>query len=107
MHGKFGLLSQEKASSHNKGNPALVFLSFFFLSAVFSSFHNKGCDAYSFTTDGYGIFNVCINLGACRTHEEGSGTNKSAQKWTRRDRREKQICITLPSQGIEPRGHRI
>ena len=30
--------------------------------------HTTGCGASSFTTDGYGIFNV-RNLGACRTHE--------------------------------------
>ena len=29
---------------------------------VFSCFdHTTGCEAYSFTTDGYGIFNVCIH----------------------------------------------
>ena len=65
---------------------------------VFLSFHttNCECEAYSFTTDGYGIFNVCTNLGACPTHEGGSGTNKSAQELTRRDRKP-------PHQGIEPR----
>ena len=41
-----------------------------------------------FTTDGYGIFNnMRTNLGVCRTHEGGSGTNKSAQELTRRDRK--------------------
>ena len=34
----------------------------------------------SFTTDGYGIFNVRTSLGACHTHEGGSGTNKSEQE---------------------------
>ena len=34
---------------------------------------------YYFTTDGYGIFNVHTHLCACRTHEGGSATNKSAQ----------------------------
>ena len=34
-----------------------------------------------------GIFNVRTNLGACRTHEGESGTNKSAQELTRRDRK--------------------
>ena len=40
--------------------------------------HTTGCEAYSFTTDGYGIFNVRTNLGACRTRtlERGSGTCK-------------------------------
>ena len=48
------------------------------LCAVFSCFHTTDCEA-SFTTDGYGIFNVHTNLGTCRTHKGGSGTNKSAQ----------------------------
>ena len=30
--------------------------------AVFSCDHTTGCEAYSFTTDGYGIFNVHTNL---------------------------------------------
>ena len=48
---------------------------------------------YSFRTDGYGIFNVRTNLGACRTHEGGSGTNKSAQELTRRDK----ISLSYPA----------
>ena len=28
-------------------------------------FHTTGSEAYSFTTDGYGIFNVRRNVGAC------------------------------------------
>ena len=52
---------------------------FFPLCAAFSYFHATGCDAYYFTTDGYGIFNVRTNVGACRTHEGGSGINRSAQ----------------------------
>ena len=41
------------------------------------------------TTDGYGIFNMCTNLGACLycTHEVGSGANKSAQELSRRKRK--------------------
>ena len=54
---------------------------------VFLCDHATGCEAYSFTTDGYGIFNAPTNLGACRTHEGGSGTNRSAQALTRRDRK--------------------
>ena len=57
-----------------------------------SAFRDNGCsEAYSLTfkTDGYGIFNVRINLSACRTHEGGggSGTNQSPQELTRRDRK--------------------
>ena len=59
-------------------------------------------DAYYFMTDRHGIFNVrafgCI---ACRTHKGGSGTNKSAQELTQRDR--KKPPLTLPHQGIEHR----
>ena len=53
--------------------------------AVFLDDYTTGCEAYSFTTDGYGIFNVRKNVGACRTHEGGSGTKKSAQELTRSD----------------------
>ena len=38
-------------------------------------------------TDGYRIFNVHTNLGACGTHEGGSGTNQSAQELYPRDRK--------------------
>ena len=59
--------------------------------------HTPGCEAYCFTTDGQGIFNVLANLGACRTREWGGGVgggrgevraNKSAQELlTRMDRK--------------------
>ena len=65
---------------------------------MFSCFNTTGCEAYSFTTDGYGIFSVLTNLRACRTHEGegggsggeggrggGSDTNKSAQELIQRD----------------------
>ena len=58
--GKFRLLSPEKASSHSTVLPRWVFS--FFLCAVFSYFHTTGCEARSFTTDGYGIFNACLNF---------------------------------------------
>ena len=60
MHGEFGLLFLGKANSHDT---AFLF-SFLFcfvivsLCAVFSCFHIVGCDAYTFTTDGYGIFYI-------------------------------------------------
>ena len=56
-----------------------------FLCAVFSCFDTTGCEAYSFTTAGYGIFNVRTHLGACHAHSGGSGTNRSAQELTRMD----------------------
>ena len=83
--GNSGCFSQGKASSHSTALYTQLFflLFFFFLCAVFSCFHSTGCEAYSFTTDGYGIFNVRKNLGACRTHGGGSeGTSKSAQQLT-------------------------
>ena len=78
MHVKVGLLSLEKASSHSTVLPSLLFFPLVYSVFVF---HTTGCEAYSFMTDGYGIFNVHTNWDACRTHEGGSGTNKSAQTW--------------------------
>ena len=49
------------------------------------------------TTDGFGIFSVHTNLDRFHTHEEGSGTNKSAQELTWKDRK-----TVLPYQAIEP-----
>ena len=68
MHGKFGLLSLPKESGHSTALPNFLLV---FLGVVFSLSHTTGCEAYSFTADGYGIFNVRTNLGPCRTHEEG------------------------------------
>ena len=69
-------------------------------------------EAYSFTTDGYGIFNVRTNLGACRTHERvgvgggggrggrgGSSTNKFAQKLSRRDK--KKMFLAMSGKGMK------
>ena len=56
------------------------------------------CEAYSFATDGYRIFNVHTHVGACLTHERGGQTRTSLHKeLTRRDRGEKgeQICKRL------------
>ena len=54
--------------------------SLFFLSpvlcAVFSCLHTTGREAYSFTTNRYGIFDVRTHLGACRLHERGSWRHK-------------------------------
>ena len=96
MHGKFELVFPGKASTHSVALPS------FFppLCAVFSCFHTTGCEANPFTTDGYGIFNAHPNLGACRTHEVGSGTNKSAQELTRRDR--KTDFHSDPARGSNP-----
>ena len=69
---------------------------FFSMCALFLWFHAISCEAYSFTTVGYVIFNVRTNLGAYCTHEEGSGTNMSAQGIEK-------LSLTLPHEGLEPR----
>ena len=67
-------------------------------------FHIAGCEAYYFTTVGYGIFNVRTNVDARRTHEGGSGTNRSAHGLTRRDRKTKKtLPLTLLRQGLRIR----
>ena len=66
LHGKFRLLSLEKPSSHNMPLP-----SFLFSFSWMQCFHTTGCEAYSFTIDKYGTFNMCTNVGACRTHKGG------------------------------------
>ena len=83
-------------------NPAFSFLCAVFSLVVFP-YHRLW--SYSFTTDGHGIFNVRTNLDTCRTHEGGSGTTKSAQELTRRDR--KTVPYPIPLQGIEPRFFRL
>ena len=82
MHGKFWLLSPGKASSHSTA----LHNFFCFVCAGFSRFHTTGCEAYSFTTDGFGIFNVRSNWVRAVHTKGGSGTNKSAEDLTRRDR---------------------
>ena len=70
--------------------------------AVVSRFHTAGFEAYSFTTDGYGICNVRTNVGAGRTREGGchAGRNKSAQELTRIDR--KTVAHHAPARGSNP-----
>ena len=98
MHGEFGPFSPGKASSHSARNPPCFFL----LCAVFSWFHTTGCEAYSFTTDGYGIFNVRTNVRACRRHEGGSGTNRYII-CTRVDSEGQQNCPSpCPTRGSNP-----
>ena len=89
MHGKFGLLSAGKASSHtsDSSDTKLLLLFLFFMCAVFSCFHTTGCEAYSFTTDGYGIFNVRTNVGTYRTHE--GGCLLKASSWEEKEKEKK------------------
>ena len=82
--GNLGCFSQGKLAAIARCYAAL---GFFPLWAMFLCLHTTGSEAYSFTTDRYGIFNVRTNLGACCSHEGGSGTNKSAQELTQRDRK--------------------
>ena len=61
---------------------------------------------WSVATAGYGIFNLRTNVGACCTQEGRSGTNKSAQDLTRRDRKIK--CPSpWPTRGVKPRVIRL
>ena len=55
--------------------------------AVFLCEHASGCEAYSFTTDGYGIFNARTNLPACRTR-------------VGRCYEHKQLCTKIDSEGL-------
>ena len=66
-----------------------------FLFTVFSCLHTTGCESYSFTTDGYGIFNM-------RTHEGGSGTNESGKELTRKDRKNSLSVSPFPARGSNP-----
>ena len=90
--GNSGCFSLGRANSHSMALPR-----FSPLCAVFSCFHTTVCEAYSFTVNGCRIFNVRTNLGACRTHEWRSGTNKSAQMLTRK--RQKNRSSPYPARG--------
>ena len=90
MHGKFGMLSLGKASSHSAALPRSLLL--FFLCVVFSCLRTFHCEAYSFTTDGYGIFNMRANLGACYAHEWGSCRHKQVCK--RGDSEGQKNCVS-------------
>ena len=51
--------------------PPLVGFHASLVCAVFLCDHTTDCEVYSFTISGCGVFNVCTNLGSCRTHEGG------------------------------------
>ena len=57
------------------------FLLFPHVCAMFCCFHTTGCEAYSFMSDGYGIFNMRTNVGACLTHE-GKLTQLNGWIWS-------------------------
>ena len=88
MHGKATIVVRRKTAS---------FFCSFPLCAVFSCFHTTDCEAYSFRTDGYGIFNVRTNLGV------GRRGARQKQVCTRVDSEEhKNCCSPCPARGSNP-----
>ena len=91
MHWKFGLLSWEKRAAIELRYPSF-FLFFFWLPplpvlcSVLSCVHITGCEAYSITTDGYGISNM-------RKHKCGY------KSYTRKGDRHEQVCTRVDSEG--------
>ena len=72
--------------------------------AVFLCDHTTDYEAYSFTTDEYGIFNVRTQLiwvHAVYTLKGGQTQTSLPISLTRRDK--KKMPLTLPRRGIEPR----
>ena len=62
-------------------------------------FYTTNCKAYSITTDGYKLFNVRTQLGACRLHEltKGGQAQRTAQESTRKDI----ITVLHPAQPVD------
>ena len=95
MHRQFGLLSPGKASSHSMALP-----NFFFLCAVFSRFHTTGCEAYSFTTDGYGIL-MYTQIWVRAVHMKGGQAKTNLYKsWL--GGTEKNCLSPCPTRGSNP-----
>ena len=70
------------------------------LCAVFSFFHTTGCGAYSFTADGYGIFNVRTKCGYAMYTRKGA----RHKVCTRVDSGgTEKLFVTLPRQRFKPR----
>ena len=88
---------RRKPAATESRYPTLKIITSIIVYAVCLCDHTTGCESYSFTIGRYGIFYVCKHVGACRTHEGGSGTNESAQELIRRDRN---ICpLPCPTKG--------
>ena len=86
MHGKFIRAAfPEESEQPQYGATQLGFVPLCF---VCSCLHTAGCQAYSFPTDGYGIFNV-RHKQVCTRVDSEAGIEK--------------LSATLPRQGIEPR----
>ena len=66
--------------------------------------HRLYCKDYSFTTYGYGIFNVRTSLGACSTHERrGWRGDRHKQVCTRVDSEGQKNCASpCPARGLNP-----
>ena len=64
------------------------------------TYYTTGCEAYPYTTVGYGIFNVRTNLGASRTHRRRARHKHVCTRVDSAEGREK-LPLTLPRQGIE------
>ena len=60
------------------------------------------CEAYSFMTDGYEIFNVQTTLGACRTHEGGQAQTSLRKSWL--EDRKTVTHPALPGEGDQTQG---
>ena len=81
----------------------IFFFSFFIIMCNVSCFHTTRCEAYSFTADGYWIFNVRTNLGPCSTHEEaGSCRHKQVCTGSVDSERQKNWILPRPARGSNP-----
>ena len=61
--------------------------------------YTTGCEAYSFTTDGYGIFNAGAHKSGCAPYvRRESDINKSAQALTLKDRNTAPHSVPAPFQ---------
>ena len=66
-------------------------------------YHTAGCEAYSFTTDEYGIFNVSPIFGRVPyTRRAGPGTNKSAPRVDSEGQKKTQLTAPWPDVGLNP-----
>ena len=94
MHRKIRLLSPGKGSSHSTALSS--FFPFSPVCSVFVCFHTTSCEVYSFTANGFGIFNVRVHwLLAVHTKGDQAQTNLH-KSWLRETEK-------LSHQGIEPR----
>ena len=111
MRGEFGLLSPGKASSHSTALPSLSTHPhpppppppLFCVHCFRASIPPAGMLTLLRQMDMGSLTHSQIWVRAVHTKGGGSGTNKSAQELTWSYRRRKQLLLTLPRQGIDPR----